>query len=195
MTGLSNILEEITQEAEKTASVILQNANDKSSEIIKAAKEEASNSAKEIEKHGTQACKNIKDRGISSAQLHKRQSLLNEKQKIISSVLDKAHNSLLDCPVENYFEYILKMVQKYSTDSDGEIIFNKRDKERLPQDFENRLAQAATGGKLTISTETRDIDGGFVLSYGGIEENCSFKAMFEGNQEELQDKVHCLLFS
>ena len=50
------------------------------------------------------------------------------------------------------------------------------------------------GGSLTLSDDTADIDSGFILRYGGIEENCSLKALFADRQEELQDLVHKLLF-
>ena len=48
---------------------------------------------------------------------------------------------------------------------------------------------------LHISGDTRDIDGGFVLTYGGIEENCSIDALFDAAHEVLQDKVQEILFS
>ena len=51
------------------------------------------------------------------------------------------------------------------------------------------------GGALVLSEETRDINGGFILIYGGIEENCSFQAMFNSRKDELSDKVHEVLFS
>ena len=50
------------------------------------------------------------------------------------------------------------------------------------------------GGNLTISKESRNIDGGFVLVYGGIEENCSIQALFHSEREYLADKVHENLF-
>ena len=34
------------------------------------------------------------------------------------------------------------------------------------------------------------MDGGFVLTYGGIEENCTIKALFDAKREELSDKVN-----
>ena len=56
--------------------------------------------------------------------------------------------------------------------------------------------QPKKGGKLTLLKEGNDtIRGGFVLLYGGIEENCTFKAMFDSKKGELSDKVHVLLFS
>ena len=35
---------------------------------------------------------------------------------------------------------------------------------------------------------------GFILTYDGIEENCSFNALFETNIEILQDQIQRLLF-
>ena len=40
-----------------------------------------------------------------------------------------------------------------------------------------------------------EANGGFVLVYGGIEENCSFEAMFAAQREKLQDQVHAFLFA
>ena len=46
------------------------------------------------------------------------------------------------------------------------------------------------------SVEAGDIiNGGFVLTYGGIEENCSIDALFDAAHEVLQDKVQEILFS
>ena len=47
---------------------------------------------------------------------------------------------------------------------------------------------------LRVSNGNCDIDGGFILIYGGIEENCSFRAMLDANREHLADKVNELLF-
>ena len=45
-----------------------------------------------------------------------------------------------------------------------------------------------------VSKEPKDMDGGFVLVYGGIEENCTIRAMFHTNQDELSDVVQKVLF-
>ena len=37
-------------------------------------------------------------------------------------------------------------------------------------------------------------DGGFILSYGGVDQNCSVSALFEEGAETLQDKIQTLLF-
>lgn len=67
----------------------------------------------------------------------------------------------------------------------------------MPKGFEQEIQKAAAekGGVLELSREARDIDGGFILVYGGIEENCTIKALFDAQRDELSDKVHGLLFS
>ena len=39
------------------------------------------------------------------------------------------------------------------------------------------------------------MDGGFILIYGGIEENCTIKALFDAKRDELSDKVNRQLFT
>ena len=52
----------------------------------------------------------------------------------------------------------------------------------------------AVGADVSIAQEPANIDGGFILSYGGIEENCSFDAIFRSEREKLQDIVSGILF-
>ena len=66
----------------------------------------------------------------------------------------------------------------------------------MPESFQSdikKLAEAK-GGKLTISGEGRNIENGFVLAYGGIEENCTLKAIFDAKRDEFADKIHHILF-
>ena len=43
--------------------------------------------------------------------------------------------------------------------------------------------------------EAAPIDNGFILVYGGVEENCTFRALMDGGRERLQDAVRRVLFS
>ena len=49
-------------------------------------------------------------------------------------------------------------------------------------------------GSLTVSRTPADIENGFVLRYGGIDENCSLRALFEEKRETLQDIVNKILW-
>ena len=66
----------------------------------------------------------------------------------------------------------------------------------MPDDLPAKIEKTAQekGGSLVLKKEPREIDGGFVLVYGGVEENCSAGALFASQRDELADKVHAMLF-
>jgi len=89
------------------------------------------------------------------------------------------------------------MLNRFALAQDGDIYFSGRDLDRMPAGFAEEISKIAEGkgGKLTLSEETRVLDGGFVLAYGGIEENCSFKALFDSKEDAFKDQVQKILFS
>ena len=77
------------------------------------------------------------------------------------------------------------------------MLLSAKDFDQAPDDFTQKIEAAAkkAGGSLTVQKTQVSIGKGFVLSYGGIEENCSFKALFADKKDELQDLVSRILFS
>ena len=136
-------------------------------------------------------------RGQSAADLKKRGSILAEKQKLIGDTIEKAKAELKGMDTDAYFDMILKLAVKSAQNGKGELLFSAKDLARVPEGFEDRLNAALKDkdAALHISKDTRDIDAGFVLTYGGIEENCSINAIFDSAHELLQDKVQEILFS
>lgn len=198
MTGLDRILSQIKIESDTAATAVLDHARARADEILRGAQTRADAECAELSQRSAADVADILARARSAAALLKRKSVLTEKQKLIGETIASAKASLCALPDDQYFEVILKMAQKFTlAGQNGEILFSARDQKRLPAGFEATLnaAVAAKGAKLAVSKETRKLDGGFVLSYGGIEENCSFTAMFDSARETLQDKVHELLFA
>ena len=140
--------------------------------------------------------KNRRARAESSAALKKRQMLLAAKQEMISGLIEKARETLLNMEDREYFALIEKMAECFLLSGEGEICFSEKDLGRLPKDFEDTLQKAAgkKGGTIKLSQHPVSISGGFVLVYGGVEENCSFEALFAARRDELSDKVSGLLF-
>jgi len=198
MTGLEKILKHIEDSALENAEKIIEEANKKAGEIIHAANVEGEKKRTEINSRSAQDVKAVLDRGESAALLQEKKIILEAKQQIMSDAIDGARKSLLDLPDQDYFETILKMVKKHALNQQGEIVFSKDDRKRLPGQFEKEIKNAISDkpdASLRISDMSRDIDGGFILIYGDIEENCSFEALFSAARENLQDKVSALLFN
>lgn len=197
MTGLEKMKSQILNEAKAAAEKKLSEAKENAEEIIAEAKAEAEKTTASISGKSEMAIASYKERVISSNDLQRRTKILSAKQEVIADVLSKAYESLESMESGKYFDMLLKMVDKYAQPQDGEIIFSKADLLRLPKDFEGKAAEAAKakGGSLKISGESRNIENGFVLAYGGIEENCTLRAMFDAKKDELSDKVHRILFA
>ena len=197
MTGLEKMKSQILDEANRSAGEILEQAKKEADAVMAEARKNAEAECQRISEKSEADAESLKGRAESSCDLQKRKAVLKAKQEVISEILKRAYKKMLASDTETYFDIIRKMLNKYVLPEEGEICFSSDDKKRMPDGFEKEIAAiaAAKGGKLIVSKEDRNIQGGFVLIYGGIEENCTFKAMFDSRRGELSDKVHALLFS
>ena len=197
MTGLEKMKSQILDEANRSAGEILEQAKKEADAVMAEARKNAEAECQRISEKSEADAESLKGRAESSCDLQKRKAVLKAKQEVISEILKRAYKKMLASDTETYFDIIRKMLNKYVLPEEGEICFSSDDKKRMPDGFEKEIAAiaAAKSGKLIVSKEERNIQGGFVLIYGGIEENCTFKAMFDSRRGELSDKVHALLFS
>ena len=198
MSGLEKMKSRILEEAEQSAQEILAKAQADAEAAVTAAEGRARAEAEKIrEKAGRDAGEYAK-RAASSSDMRRKQALLAARQEVISAVLGKAYDAVLALEEEEYFGLLEKLLEKYVLPEEGEICFSRKDLERMPENFVGRIRTIAAekGGSLTVSCEPepRGIDGGFLLVYGGIEENCTIKAVFRSKKEELSDGINRLLF-
>ena len=194
MTGLEKIVQQIRDEAQQAADQVVSGAEAEAQALLETARADAQAQVRAIGEKSKRDEQNAMAAARSAAELTRRRAILAAKQELIGSVIDEAQQSIYSLPDGDYFDLLLRMVEKFSLPQKGELHLSAADLERLPADFGRRLQKAAKG-ELSLSPEPRVIDGGFVLSYGGVEENCSIEALFYAAREDLQDKVQELLFS
>ena len=197
MAGVNTILNEILQQAEEEAKGILQEANAQADSVKAAAEADAQEIRGRYAEKAEQDAKNYDERISSQIDLKRRQALLSAKQSVISEIIGKAYDKLMAQDENAYFEMIKKVLaENIDYTKDGEILFSKKDKDRLPFGFlvDMQLQGFVKGGGIKVSSETANIDSGFILRYGGIDQNCSLKALFSEKQEELQDIVHRVIW-
>lgn len=197
MTGLDKILSQIKSQAQDAADAQIASARQQAEEIIKEMEDKAQQESERIKQQYFVESENIIARAESSAALQKRKAILSAKQQIIGDIIEKAKHNAINLPQQEYFELIRKMILQHALPQNGQIIFSKRDKNRLPHDFEQGLNTeiSSIGGVLTLSEETRTFKGGFILVYGEVEVNCTFEALFESRLDILQDKLNKFLFA
>ena len=197
MTGLEKMVSQIVDEAKAEAESRKKAAQEEADKIVSEAKAEAEKLiGQSLEQSETDAA-NYLERVKSSADLQRRTVILQAKQEVIAAVLEKAYTSLNTMDEKAYFEMIRKMLEKFTLSESGEIYFSAADLNRLPAGFEKEISDIAAkkGGSLTLKKESKEIENGFILVYGGIEENCTFRALFNTQKDALQDKIHQELFA
>lgn len=196
MTGLDKIVHQILKEAEDTAKKHVEEAQEEAQHILTVAKEKAEEMRENLLKDSEIEVANYKERRTSAIDLQRRTAILQAKQEVIEDVLQKAYNRFCSVNDTQYFENLEKMLDKFVLDKEGEIYFSSKDLARMPKGFVEKVdgIAKAKGGSLEVAKETKEMDGGFILVYGGIEENCSFKALFDANRAKLQDQVYKVLF-
>lgn len=197
MMGLEKILKSIDDEADALFNKIINEAEIEANDIIKQAREIAENESILIIKNSENEAKLILQRAESQIELKKREMILRAKREQIDYIINKAKETLYKLPDDEYFDVILKLCKNYVQPQKGEMMFSKKDLERIPRGFRTNVSKLAKsiGGDIKLSEQTCDINGGFILIYGDIEENCSFDALFNGIYDLLSDKVNALLFS
>jgi V/A-type H+-transporting ATPase subunit E len=196
MTGLEKMKSQILDEAKALADSKIAEANRRAEEILEEAKADAEKSVASISQRSDKDVANYRERIISSIDLQKRTKLLAAKQEVIAQVLDQSYDRLKTMETGEYFAMLLKLAEKYVLPQEGIMYFSQADLGKMPESFKSDVKKLAEtkGGKLNISGEGRNIENGFVLAYGGIEENCTLKAIFDAKRDEFADKIHHILF-
>ena len=161
------------------------------------AQEEGARQADTILKKSEADTASQKERVKSAIDLQRRTRLLEAKQEMIAEIIEKAYEKVINLAPDDYYQMLLSILEAYILPQEGEIYFSVKDLENMPVGFGKEIEEIALakGGKLTVAGAGRDnIDNGFILAYGGIEENCTIRAMFDAKRDELSDIVHRLLF-
>lgn len=191
MSGLEKIIEQINKEATDTANETINFANIEAEKILKKAEGEAKAKREEILAQSKLDVSATAKQIQSLAAQNEKKKLLIAKQEIIDGILEDTLKYLENMDESEYFAIIEKMIVKYAGEDAGDILFNAKDLARIPDSIKNLIKQK----NLTLSDNTVDISGGFILSYGKIDENCSFDGLFLALREPLQDKIGQILFS
>ena len=197
MTGLEKITDQIQEEAKASAARRLEAAQKEADAVIAEAKDVCAAMETETAEKIAAMKVNYEGRIKSSAEQQRRTALLRAKQEIIAEVIEEARLTLKKKDAQSYFLTLEKILKTYALAENGEIYFSAEDLARMPADFEKKIKTAVKekGGSLVLKKEPKAIADGFVLVYGGVEENCTLKALFDAKKDELQDKVNAILFS
>lgn len=196
MTGLEKIIDQILADAKTKADEITATAQAEADQILADAKQQAGKITADIQKKSETDVENYKKSAASANDLYRRTEVLKAKQEVISHMIQAAYEKVCAMEPAGYFAMLEKMLAKNVVAQDGILCLSQKDLNRMPEGFSDTVSEIAkkAGGTLEISQTGKNIENGFVLVYGGIEDNCSIKAMFDAKRDQMQDTVNALLY-
>ncbi|MGN1138852.1 MAG: V-type ATP synthase subunit E [Ruminococcus sp.] len=192
MNSSDMILNSIKSDCDKTIEAIRTDCAKICEEIITKGGEDAAKVKAELDSKTQQKASQIKAANKSRGELEQRNALLRQRRLEIDITYDAIYKYLLNLDGEDYFNIIYKLLKKLG-DSQGVIYFNQNDLSRLPADFSQKLE--SLGIKAQLGENAVDIDGGFILKNGDIEENMSFSALLSSNRDSIEDLINRELFA
>ena len=196
--SLENILARIAGDAQKEIDRITKRATSNAEKIIREAEEESEILKAESLQGAKEEATQRKERMIAMARLDFRKRILGEKQRAIDVVFRGAIEKLCNLKDDEYRALMKRMLLSGVQTGEEEVILAQRDKTRLTSSFIGELNEELRNnekkGNLTISEETREISGGFILRRGDVELNSTFESLLEFSRDELESEVGRLLF-
>ena len=198
MTGLEKILDEIKAQSRQTVEQIESEGRKIADVMIKEQEEKISSKKAVFEKELEQTSKLDLEKGISSAISQKKKMILEEKQNIISDIIEKSKNYIKNLSKDEYITFLEKIALKYAHKEEGKIRLTASDKNSIGQELVSRLnakLSENSKGTLVLDDQVSNEKSGFVIIYKDVEENCSLEAIFSEKRELLEDKINSFLFN
>ncbi len=178
---------------------------------------------KEILARGEMRAAEREARLLSAAQMEAKKLDLAARQDTIGQAFDRAVKLLCSLEEKDYIALLARLAVEASTTGSEALIFSQKDRAKvgkqvviaandaIAKNTMPDLPAALKGSKigsiigtaaaklsgtaaLTLSEETRDIMGGFILDHGDVEVNCAFETLVYLQREGLEGEVAAILF-
>ena len=195
MNGIEKLTQQIAADAQVEIDAILAEAQEKADAITADYAQRAEKAAAERLTKGTEAAAQREERLISMADMERRKDLLAAKQDMVGKAFDKALEQLCNLPDEECVAILTKLAVAASASGKEQLIFSQKDRKRVGKAVVLAANEALKDGNLTLSEQTRNMAGGFILSDGAIEVNCTFETLVRLQRGEMAGEVANVLFA
>ncbi len=195
MNGIEKITQRIETDTQAEIDRILSDARAEANGITDRYQAQADNEAAELAVKNQKAAAEREERLVSTAQMEARKVGLAAKQEMVEKAYDLALEKLCSMPDEQYVKTVADLLVQAAPNGRGAVIFAPAEKKRIGETAVRAANAQLNGGKLTLSEETRPLKGGFILSDGKVEVNCSFDTLVRLQKTETAGEVAKRLFS
>jgi V/A-type H+-transporting ATPase subunit E len=195
MNGIDKIIGRISGDAQEEIDSILAEAKSQAAEITAKYEAQAKAVSDDVLARGEKAADERGERLASVAQLECRKANLAVKQEVIDEAFESAKKKLLALPEDQYVSLLAGLAAKASSTGKEKLIFSQADRARVGKAVVVAANEKLGGNAmLTLAEETQPMEGGFILSSGQTEVNCTFDTLIRLQRSELAGQVAKVLF-
>ena len=194
MNGIERITQRIGAEAQAEIDRVLGEARAEAEKIAARYKAQADAEAADLDAKNKKAAAEREERLAGTAQMEARKAALAAKQEMVEKAYDLALQKLCSLPEEKYTAVLAELLIQASSTGKEEVIFSAADRRKVGKAAVEQANQEG-GKKLTLSGETRELSGGFILRAENVEVNCAFETQLRVLQEEMAAEIAGILFS
>ena len=188
MNGIEKITQRIAADAQVEIDRVLADAQAQAEEIAARGKAQAEAERADWNARNAQLAAEREARLISAAQMEAKKTVLATRQELLEQAYAKALESLCAMPDQEYTETLAALLAEAAPDGTGSVIFSADVKKRIGAETV-ALANQKLKGSLTLAEETRPMQGGFILSKGNVEVNCTFETLVRLQKAETAGAV------
>lgn len=194
MSGLDRIIEKINAASLASCREIADQAQKRAQDIVSDADERAEQVYAEIIADAEKKAQSIMTMSEANVSGIARRAELSAKVEAVDAAIEAAYDAMCDMGADEYFAALEKLAVRNAGKGEGELRLSKRDLDRVPSGFADRINAALTDGSVKLSGQSADIDNGFILVYGDIEMNCTFRALINEQRDIVREKVCGVIF-
>ncbi len=194
MAGIDKIIERIESDTKAQCEAIRKAAEENIAALMEKNESEANKKADAIISDAKREAQLIGEKAVSGSKQKANQIMLAAKSSAINEILSEALDVMDKMPDDEYFAAVLSLAVKYSGGRKGGVIsFGERDLKRLPKNFEKKLSEAGCVASVS-SVPNGNIENGFIMAFGDVEENCTFGALADEKRDILKEKIYQIIF-
>ena len=196
MSNINNLTSKIIKDAEDKKEIIISQAEKEKNKILSKKQEEAKVSGNIIIEKAEREAISRKERIIPGATLQARNEKLKAKQEVISEIFESSIKALCNLSEDDFKEFVKASILNSDIVGEQKIILNDSGRKIVNKSLVSEINQElGSKASVTLSEETRNFKGGFILEKDGIEMNNTFEALVNSLRDDLSINVATLLFS
>lgn len=190
------IVEKILSDAKEEARAIKAEAQKEKKKILTQAKKEAEKLKNELVREGKRKAELKAEGLVREKKIALNKKRLKFKREKLEKVFEAAFRKLVSLPLEEKKKLAFSMVLRFAEGGE-EIIVSREERHIYDGNFLKQLNQElkrSGKGPVRLSSEERDLKGGFILKKGNLEINASVEILFNYLVEREVQKVTKILF-